>query len=373
VEGVGVIAILLIVEHVEEEKPQLVKNKAGLVFVSQEMRNRKMKNIFTYLLIFILMLFSCDRPDFNNPFDGQADPSTWKPKNLSAVIVSDSKLQLTWQQDVNLIDGFNIYRKINNDQFNLLTHLSNTFRAYIDTELEKCFVDIVRELEESLRVDSSNLTLDEWLKLAFNIKEHLKDKIGEIDEQFSREVRCVMTNPFMKDEEYIGMFNRINDGIILLCYGAGNGNIELNGNYSVIPAIRKANKEKKIVVISSQVSLETYDFEYEAGRLLLENGAIPSGSLSYPEAQIKLSYILGHSEIIDKILQKYPNLNRLQLTKAAFLSGIKFERTTSKKKYEKISKRTDPNYPIRIMNYDPFCDTDKNFVEAIEEVAKFLT
>ena len=94
-----------------------------------------MKIFNKIILIILILVFSCTRPDFDNPYDGDADPEGWKPTNFIAEVVSDSKFRLNWQQEVILIDGFDVSRKENNGQYYFLAHTDTLAREYIDTAL----------------------------------------------------------------------------------------------------------------------------------------------------------------------------------------------------------------------------------------------
>jgi hypothetical protein len=102
----------------------------------------------------------------------------------------------------------------------------------------------------------------------------------------------------------------------------------------------------------------------------LESGAVPSGSLSYPEAQVKLAYILGHQDEIKEVAKEY-NLSEYQLVKAAFLAGVGFRKEDSKKEYEKITKGKEGGPPVKVMPNDPFADSKKSFNDAVKDVAIF--
>lgn len=259
--------------------------------------------------------------------------------------------------------------------------------AYLNTTLAKDFVrgDILN-CYPSLKKDSSYLSIEHWKQVSEWICEieegesssksmKKKDNAGNekkdrCDWKFDTTVKPVLTNPFFTTKDYEALFENARRGIILLGYGAGNANVDPNEhhNWLILPALQEAIKQQKIVVVSSQVPMEIYDFEYEAGRLLLENGAIPSGSLSYPECQVKLAYILGHEDKIKTTAEKY-KLSETQLIKAAFLAGVTFQKEESKKEYERITKSKDGGPPVIILPYDPFVDPEKNFDKAIEEVA----
>jgi len=213
--------------------------------------------------------------------------------------------------------------------------------------------------------DSSCLSPLDWENVAIKVKEIQGDSC-KVDNRFNWGVKVIAANPFFTTDDYMSLFRA--QAIILLGYGAGNANIDENSSGTIIPALKWAREKRKIVVISSQVPLETYDFDYEAGRRLLEIGAVPSGSLSYPDAQVKLAYILGHQKEIKEIAKKY-GLTEYQLTKGAFLAGVEFRKEESKKEYEKITQKYGPQ--IKILHYNPFSNPDKDFEDALTEVAKF--
>ncbi|MEO0183413.1 MAG: asparaginase domain-containing protein [candidate division WOR-3 bacterium] len=259
--------------------------------------------------------------------------------------------------------------------------------AYLNTTLAKDFVkgDILN-CYPSLKKDSSYLTLEHWKQVCNWVCE-IETKEREISEKekkneeeskkgvycdfnFDCNVKVVITNPFFTTDDYKQLFNNAGKGIILLGYGAGNANIDPieKHNWSILPALESI-KDEKIIVVSSQVPFDTYDFDYEAGRLLLENGAIPSGTLSYPECQVKLAYILGHEKEIKSVAKKY-KLTEIQLIKAAFLAGVEFRKDEKKREYERITQTQKGGPPIKILPNDPFANPKKSFDEALEEVAK---
>ena len=88
--------------------------------------------------------------------------------------------------------------------------------------------------------------------------------------------------------------------------------------------------------MSSQVPIDNYDIDYQAGQLPLYYGALPSGDLSYPEAQTKLAYILGHKDLILEEAEKH-NLTYELLVKSCFLSGIKFTKKENERTFRHIS------------------------------------
>lgn len=248
--------------------------------------------------------------------------------------------------------------------------------AYLSTTLAKEFIrgDILN-CYPSLKKDSSYLSEEHWKQVCDWVKE-IENKEGnsecEVDWNFNGNVDSIICHPFLKRDSYEKLFNSEKKGIILLGYGAGNANVDpepdKNNQSLITDALISAVENGKIIIVSSQVPLEIYDFDYEAGRRLLEIGAIPSGALSFPEAQVKLAYILGHEKQIEETAKK-KGLTNYQLIKAAFLAGVEFRKEESKKEYEEITRKNGK--PIRILDYDPFQDTNKTFEQGIEEVVEF--
>lgn len=216
--------------------------------------------------------------------------------------------------------------------------------------------------------DSSLFTPYDWSLL---LKEIESTDLAKADICFDWRIFVFILTPFMTQDFYSNIKEQIltlYSGIIILGYGAGNVNIfgsektkdtieykskyeekfkseavQMQNEFSIIPLLnqieeynRKNPNNYKFVVMSSQVPFECYDSEYQAGNVPLYYGALPSGDLSYPEAQTKLAFILGHK---DFLLQKAKenNLSYEQLVKSAFLSGVKFIRELNKKAYLKIS------------------------------------
>jgi len=67
-------------------------------------------NYCLFIILISLMAFSCEERPKTNPFDSNTDldPSEWAPTNLQAVVLSDSEIKLTWEQEVKPIEGFRI-------------------------------------------------------------------------------------------------------------------------------------------------------------------------------------------------------------------------------------------------------------------------
>ena len=209
-------------------------------------------------------------------------------------------------------------------------------------------------------LDSSNLSYEEWETISRKIEE-----IGlcKSDTKFDKEIKTIYINPLFTTKDYEKLFSLCKSGAILLGYGAGNANTIKQSDRSILEPLKSAVRKGKYVVISSQVALEPYDAEYESGRKLLESGGIPSGDLAVADAQVKLSYILGHKDTIRK-MAKTNNLDFDLIVTASFLSGV----TLSKIQVEELKLRLqrEKKGVFSNLNFDPFVFND--FKTAIEMV-----
>jgi uncharacterized protein (TIGR02145 family) len=68
-------------------------------------------------LLIILLMAACEELTYDNPFDSNTElsPDDWAPTNLTAEILTDSLVQLLWQEIESQIDGFRIERKDSTD------------------------------------------------------------------------------------------------------------------------------------------------------------------------------------------------------------------------------------------------------------------
>lgn len=80
-------------------------------------------------------------------------------------------------------------------------------------------------------------------------------------------------------------------GVVLLCYGSGNGPTRQDYMRSLI---RKALEKDIVVVICTQNLYGSVDLsEYEAGRQLMETGAVSAGDMTHEATISKLKYLFG--------------------------------------------------------------------------------
>jgi L-asparaginase/Glu-tRNA(Gln) amidotransferase subunit D len=102
------------------------------------------------------------------------------------------------------------------------------------------------------------LTPEHWKKVCEWIKE-IEEREGNnncyIDWKFDWDVKCLLTNPFFSINDYRNLFDKSTKGLVLLGYGAGNANVDEaeNHNFNILPALKEAISQGKIIVISSQV------------------------------------------------------------------------------------------------------------------------
>nr|AGT02521.1 asparaginase [Herpetomonas muscarum] len=80
-------------------------------------------------------------------------------------------------------------------------------------------------------------------------------------------------------------------GLVLLCYGSGNG--PTRGDFTQ-DLIKEALDKDMVVVICTQNRYGSVDLaEYEAGRQLMEAGAVSAGDMTHEATMFKLKYLFG--------------------------------------------------------------------------------
>lgn len=248
--------------------------------------------------------------------------------------------------------------------------------------------------------DSSLFTPYDWDLLIDQIAE---TNLAKTDRRFDWNILVAVINPFLKQNFYKNLLEiviREYSGLVVLGYGAGNANIfgsnkisetinykenyknefgkestQEQMHYSIIPFFEGLEfynmnniEDYRFVIMNSQVPFDSYDNEYQAGSIPLYYGALPSGDLSFPEAQTKLAYILGHKElIIEKA--RATNLTYEQLVKSAFLSGVSFIRERNKKSFLQISEQ---KCNCRIVIHPKNLFVKLPFEAAIEQIIQLL-
>lgn len=101
------------------------------------------------------------------------------------------------------------------------------------------------------------------------------------------------------DKKYIeAAIERGCKGIILNSYGAGN---VPNGEFSLLPAIKKAAEKNIPVVVATQCVEGSTRMIYEVGKAALEAGAIPAFDMTSEAAATKLMWVLAQTKEMEKI------------------------------------------------------------------------
>jgi len=214
-------------------------------------------------------------------------------------------------------------------------------------------------------LDSSNASFEEWALIARAI-EGLG--VAEADTAFDLTVRPVFANPLFTTAEYAAQFGACGNGAVFAGYGGGNANVRSDGGRSVLPALREAAAAGKFVAVTSQVPLEPYDVEYETGLKLLEAGGVPCGDLPLADAQVKLSYLLGHRGELAAAASE-TGLPEHRVTAAAFLSGVHTRRARGLEVFHRCCLGRGET-PLRVLPEDPFAG--RPFTEALATVLEPL-
>jgi L-asparaginase/Glu-tRNA(Gln) amidotransferase subunit D len=234
--------------------------------------------------------------------------------------------------------------------------------SYLNSSLSKYFKKL--STQNLFALDSSNISYEEWEKLSRSIESL---GICAVDTKFEKGIKPIFVNPLFTTSDYKKLFSLCRQGAILLGYGGGNANVQEDSFRSILPALRDAIKKGMFVAVTSQIPLESYDAEYESGRKLLEAGGIPCGDLSVADAQVKLSYILGHREIIKKAA-KDAKLDEELILVSSFLSGATLYRSQSEELQKRFTR--EGKGLIRLLPYDPF--VPRTFEEGLKRVIRAL-
>ena len=216
---------------------------------------------------------------------------------------------------------------------------------YVTGSLGEFFVEAKKH--DLFALDSSNMSCEEWAEIARAVEAL---GVAEADTRFDPTVKPVFCNPLFTTLDYRAQFAACEGGAILAGFGGGNANVREGSPHSIIPALRAAVEAGTFVAVTSQVPLEPYDAEYETGLALLEAGGVPCGDLPLADAQVKLSYLLGHSDAIASRASAAGIEPRYLLT-AAFLSGVSLRRTGSPTAFSDARGHV---IPVHVLPNDPF-------------------
>ncbi|MBU2651393.1 MAG: fibrobacter succinogenes major paralogous domain-containing protein [Bacteroidetes bacterium] len=75
--------------------------------------------IALFILFSLAIIYSCQKREWENPYDENASPSDWAPYDLQIIDISLSEKMLTWNCNETHIDGFIFDRKVGNDLWQL--------------------------------------------------------------------------------------------------------------------------------------------------------------------------------------------------------------------------------------------------------------
>ncbi len=209
----------------------------------------------------------------------------------------------------------------------------NSVLRYLTGRFSEFFNDISRD--PVFAIDSSDVTFDRMVKICKVVEKCLKETNEQAyaDLKFARRIKIVYADPFKTLADY---FKETEDakGIVIAGYGGGNITIDKASDQNVLDFISAKAKESAPVVLTSQVPIGISDIIYENGYEAVKSGAIPAIDLSIPECQIRLSYLVGHEDLIKDSANAangyLTNLEKL------FMSGMKFRTKKSRRMYEKL-------------------------------------
>lgn len=262
-------------------------------------------------------------------------------------------------QDLHLIrTGGTIESQRDGDELGGLKPTGDFVWKYLNDSLSSLFVNPHRH--DLFALDSSNMSYEHWAALALQIE---KIGVAQADTAFDPTVKPVIANPCFTTDDYAMQFGMCGRGAVFAGYGGGNANVMEASDRSVLPALKEAVRAGKVVAVTSQVPLESYDAEYAAGLALLEAGGIPCGDLPLADAQVKLSYILGHQAVLEEASAR-TGLSRHFLVAAAFLAGVSMRKAKSLEVFKSIMARRGE--PVVVLPDDPFIS--KPFAQGLETV-----
>jgi uncharacterized protein (TIGR02145 family) len=92
----------------------------------------KTKNFL--LLLVVLIFFSCETPERNNPFDPECPKEIWTPRNFQAV-KEGVAVKLTWNIPTANFEGFRITKRVNNGSIISLGDFPKSVNEFIDNNV----------------------------------------------------------------------------------------------------------------------------------------------------------------------------------------------------------------------------------------------
>lgn len=90
-----------------------------------------------YILFFVLIFLniSCQKLEWNNPYDLASPKSLFTPNNLTALQINKT-VKLSWTETNSNITGYTIYKQVENGSLITLGSVSKSITSFIDNSLE---------------------------------------------------------------------------------------------------------------------------------------------------------------------------------------------------------------------------------------------
>lgn len=242
----------------------------------------------------------------------------------------------------------------------------NHVGAFIVRKFSGYFKDLSQD--PVFAIDSSDLTLDRLKTIAETVVRCLAETNPQASADLSFEpgVRLIYLDPYKTVEDYRREADGAS-GIVLAGYGGGNVVLNDGRGTGLVPWIRTMVEMDIPVVLSSQVSLGVADFLYDNGFQPLRAGAIPGVDLSLPECQVRLSYLLGHRNLIAESAREHGN-SFLRTLEMLFVSGMKFRNIHSRNLYVRVKQL--PHIEEDLLAGMTVEDALRLVVEAMHKAAK---
>ena len=95
-----------------------------------------MKIKILILITFITLILSCEKRNWDNPFDPQVHNNLPAPENFLAEVIDDETIKLSWDYEISGIDGFVIDKKINDGSW------INSYQSLGDVRIFEDNVDL---------------------------------------------------------------------------------------------------------------------------------------------------------------------------------------------------------------------------------------
>ena len=94
-------------------------------------------SLSTFIFLSGLILSCENKYEWSNPLDAESDilPESWAPKNLQVQRISETQVQLTWEQDEKRIEGFRLERKIGSASWNNYAEIESDIFNYYDVNV----------------------------------------------------------------------------------------------------------------------------------------------------------------------------------------------------------------------------------------------